>query len=394
MKRNKPTGIYIHIPFCQKKCSYCDFASIPRMQWDESITRRYVDSLKIEIQRTTGRFRENLVIDTVFIGGGTPSVIDPCLIGEILDTLKKDLHFQTDPEVSEVSIEVNPGTVDAEKFRQYVDSGINRVSIGAQSLDDNNLKLLGRIHDRKTIMDTLQSAGKAGFKSVSLDFIYGLPGQTPEKWKNELKEIVELKPNHLSLYCLTPEAGTLLGDQITARCVCQPTDEEQVEMMEINHQILTKAGYTHYEISNYALPGHESRHNLKYWRSEDYLGFGSSSFSYLNRRRWSNVDDPFLYMERLEADKSVVSFSERLPVEKQMGEYIMMGLRLAEGISSEKFKKRFESDITEVYPGEIAELTRRGWLKQKEGETPGDTRFYVPPEYFSIQNEIAGYFIS
>jgi oxygen-independent coproporphyrinogen III oxidase len=390
MKINKPIGIYIHIPFCQKKCNYCDFASIPRSQWDESVIKRYVYSLKTEIRQTAEKIRQTLTVDTIFIGGGTPSIIESLLIGEILDTVKKHFLFQPD---SEVTIEVNPGTVDIDKMNQYVELGINRLSIGAQSLYDKNLQILGRIHDRKTILDTYNFARKTGFSTISLDFIYGLPGQSLKNWKSEIKEISGLSPEHLSLYCLTPEKGTPLGEQIFARCVSLPDDEEQVEMMSINHRILTDSGYKHYEISNYALPGHESKHNLKYWRSEDYLGFGSSSCSYFNRRRWSNIEDLSLYMERLESGRSAISFSERLSADKQMGEYMMMGLRISEGISSAKFQKRFGKDIMDIYRREITELLDKNWLQTGSGDIPGDTTFFVPPGHFPIQNEIAGYFI-
>jgi oxygen-independent coproporphyrinogen-3 oxidase len=296
-------------------------------------------------------------------------------------------------ENCEITLEVNPGTVTPEKLRNFKDIGVNRLSIGVQSLKDENLKILGRIHNSQEAFEIIKAVSLMGFNSVSLDFIYAIPGQTIEKWIEELKEITNLKADHISLYSLIPEPDTPLGDKILSGELLTVSDDDQADMMEQNHRILTSVSYTHYEISNFAKPGHESKHNLKYWHNEDYLGFGSSAFSYIRGRRFGNLRDPREFIERIENKKGVICSSERLSLEKKMGEYMMLALRLSEGVSQKEFQHRFRVDMFEFYKKEIKGLIDSGLLEEVYNYSLGDRRIFIPPRYFPIQSEIALTFI-
>lgn len=383
------TGLYIHIPFCVKKCTYCDFASLPGNKWDDSLVKAYLSAVNEEISSLFPHQASNLPVDTIFIGGGTPSILTPSQIESLLLNIGNFYGVST---ACEISMEMNPGTVENKDIKDYVKAGINRLSIGVQSFDEDNLRLLGRIHSPQQARSAVERAKKADIYSVGIDLIYGIPRQTMFSWRMDLSIAISLDPNHISCYCLTPEEETPLGDAILQGNSPQPDDENLIEMMEETRQTLETAGYLQYEISNYARKGFECRHNLKYWKMEDYLGFGASACSYFNRWRLCNVKSPQTYIERIEKSLIPLKFAERISKKRCMGEYIMMGLRMNRGIKKIDFEKRFGARIEDIYKNEITQLMEKGWIQ--EGSPIGESaNYFIPAAHLAIQSEIAGEFI-
>ncbi|MDQ7821464.1 MAG: radical SAM family heme chaperone HemW [Candidatus Eremiobacteraeota bacterium] len=379
------TGLYVHIPFCEKKCRYCNFPSIPRTEWDDAFCESYVEALLSEIESAAQAAGEELAVDSIFFGGGTPSLLPLRFLREITARLRHCFH---EAESCELSIEANPGTIDAGTLKALRFCGFNRLSIGAQSLRDDRLAALGRIHGRREIFEARDGAVKAGFPSIGMDLIYGIPGQGLAEWERDLDEVLSLGLHHLSAYGLTPEEGTPLGDAIIRGLAEVPGDDEQAMMMEAAHERLTSCGYVHYEVSNFALAGHECRHNMRYWLGGDYLGFGSSACSFMNRWRFSNTSDPREYVRRIEEGLSPIVFAERLSLGRQMGEYMMMALRTEKGAGREDFMERFGVDPLEHYRRELDDLAAGGLVIV---ESSGTIR--IPPRHFFLQSEIASRFI-
>ncbi|MGV8120428.1 MAG: radical SAM family heme chaperone HemW [Candidatus Xenobiia bacterium LiM19] len=380
-------GIYIHIPFCIRKCAYCTFSSIPRSQWDRSFVERYLCTLRSEIAaRCSSAGCTGEAVDTLYFGGGTPSLLEPSDIEELIDTVREHYHLQDD---AEITVEVNPGTVNAEKLNAFQGAGITRVSIGVQSFDDDVLATLGRIHRRRDIEQTLRHAEAAGFSSFSLDLIFALPGQSMREWEETLQSALQYTPPHISVYCLTPEEGSPLGDAILRGDVKMPSDEESLAMYQQLYSILRERGYRHYEISNFALEGHRCRHNWKYWSGEDYSGYGSSASSYENRWRFTNCRDPFEYAGMIEARGSAVLEAERLSLERQMGEYVMMALRTERGLSVAEFNHRFGVDFNAYYGRTVVPHLKDGYLQEVVDSESGEKFFSVPEHHLFVANEIA-----
>lgn len=383
-------GLYIHIPFCIRKCFYCGFDSIPQTKYDEEFIKRYIKCIEMEINRVLENSENINEVDSVYLGGGTPSVLPPEIIYKLLTKLSKSFKLCDD---CEITIEINPGTTDEKSLKEFCFAGINRLSIGAQSLTDDILKKLGRIHKKADIIDIYQKSVKTGFKSIGLDFIYGIHGQNIPMWLNEIKEIIDLSPEHISLYCLTPEKGTPMIDFINDGKIEMPADELVAEMMELNREQLSRSGYINYEISNYSKPGFQCRHNLKYWDGSEYIGFGSSAFSYEGKWRYGNFRDPFKYVKIMENGGSPVEYAERLSLERQMGEFIMMGLRMKEGVSSLAFNSRFSMDIEQVFGDIIKTLIAKNLLYKKKTVCGNGFLYYIPEELFPVHNEISENFI-
>lgn len=359
----KSLGLYIHIPFCVKKCNYCDFLSAPA---DDATKKRYVEALCKEIAGYKALTKE-YQLATIYFGGGTPSVLEVSFIEQILNTVKK--NFAVDME-AEVTLEVNPGTASLEKLKRYRELGINRLSIGVQSAKERELALLGRIHTFKEAKQTYFWAREAGFENISLDLMSALPGQSLEDYKENVEAILSLNPEHISSYSLIVEEGTPFYEQYAegAPKECDlPEEETDRAMYAYTKERLVQAGYERYEISNYAKPGFESRHNSSYWVGTEYVGVGLGASSLFTNARYHNETDLTAYMETIEAGQDVRREIERLVLEEQMEEFMILGLRMMKGVSRQEFQKRFGKAIETVYGSALNKLEKQGLLI-KEGD--------------------------
>lgn len=403
----KSISIYIHIPFCVKKCQYCDFLSAPA---DSRTQEVYLRALKQEIREQAARYRE-YEVQTVFIGGGTPTAV-PC--ENLCEVLKTVFSFYRMNPHAEISMEANPGTVTKEALLSYRKAGINRISIGLQSADDVELKLLGRIHTYRDFQQTYRWAQEAGFTNINLDIMSALPGQSVENYKKTLETVLSLKPQHISAYSLIVEEGTPFyekygqeSEKLQATGEKQPdlpSEEEEREMYALTEKLLAAAGYHRYEISNYALPGRECRHNLVYWKRGNYVGFGLGAASMVENVRFENIremqeylaeyagvpDAVQVFVEAAQGDKQALSneqeFSLRedthseneqelsirenvhpLSPQEQMEETMFLGLRLTEGVSRAEFHRRFGVSMEQIYGEVIRKNTAKGLLIDEAG---------------------------
>lgn len=341
MKNKKTLELYFHIPFCRKKCLYCDFLSAPG---SEETKGAYMEALRRETAQAAAELGGYLVT-SVFIGGGTPSVVSSEEIGKLLEEVRTDYH--QDPE-AEITIEVNPGTVDYEKLRSYREAGINRLSIGLQSANDKMLQTIGRIHTWQQFLDTYQTAVAVGFTNINVDVMTGLPGQSREDCENTLKKVLKLdpKPKHISAYSLILEEGTELKRLCEQGDLVLPDEDEDRLMYELTGKLLSAAGYHRYEISNYALEGYECRHNTGYWKRVDYRGFGIGAASLVDNVRFRNGEELSQY---LRDPGSVREEFHQLSKQEQMEEFMFLGLRLTEGVCCEEFAATFGIPIESVY---------------------------------------------
>ncbi|MBT6345585.1 MAG: radical SAM family heme chaperone HemW [Nitrospina sp.] len=342
-------GLYLHIPYCLHKCGYCDFNSHPENQAEAEV---YISALLAEIDHYAVKLKEKRV-PTVFFGGGTPTILPPDHLDKILGRVKNRFDLTQN---CEISIEANPATVECETLEQIRLSGFNRISIGVQSFDAEELKLLERVHNQEEIHTTVDRARQAGFNNLSLDLMFSLPGQSPEKWKSHLQQAVNKKPDHLSAYGLTIEPATSFFKLQERGLLQLPHEDIQLEMLETTIGFLQSAGYEHYEISNYAKPGYECQHNLNYWNNGEYLGLGAGASSYLNGERFKNINLPSRYIREVQVGGTAVESTERLEPLHAMGETIMLGLRQLKGISIENFENRFQVSFNTVYGKVLAPL--------------------------------------
>ncbi|MBT5026930.1 MAG: radical SAM family heme chaperone HemW [Nitrospina sp.] len=342
-------GLYLHIPYCLHKCGYCDFNSHPENQAEAEV---YISALLAEIDHYAVKLKEKKV-PTVFFGGGTPTILPPDHLDKILGRVKNRFDLTQN---CEISIEANPATVECETLEQIRLSGFNRISIGVQSFDAEELKLLERVHNQEEIHTTVDRARQAGFNNLSLDLMFSLPGQSPEKWKSHLQQAVNKKPDHLSAYGLTIEPATSFFKLQERGLLQLPHEDIQLEMLETTIGFLQSAGYEHYEISNYAKSGYECQHNLNYWNNGEYLGLGAGASSYLNGERFKNINLPSRYIREVQVGGTAVESTERLEPLHAMGETIMLGLRQLKGISIENFENRFQVSFNTVYGKVLAPL--------------------------------------
>ncbi|MFA5103724.1 MAG: radical SAM family heme chaperone HemW [Candidatus Margulisiibacteriota bacterium] len=358
------TGLYFHIPFCKKKCDYCDFCSFAGS--DETLHRNYLKALQKELD-----FGPDLQIATVYIGGGTPTILSNKSLEKLMDIVRAGFvqaGFKpaSTPSPIELTIEANPGTIDYYKLKTLKDRGVNRLSIGAQSFDDKELKLLGRIHDTEDIYASYEAAIKAGFSNINLDLIFGLPGQTVDDWNISLKKAVKLRPKHISAYNLQIEEETPFHERYIVRAgrdrLRQDNDTEY-HMYADTIDLLKSEGYIHYEISNFCLPGFECRHNLNYWENGEYLGVGVAASSHLNGGRRKNTND----LKRYLVNPVNSGIKERHSKKNEIAETMFMGLRLIKGVSLNCFKKRFGKSLQELYRKEIKELSSEGLVELEGG---------------------------
>ena len=357
-------GIYVHIPFCVRKCNYCDFCSFSGLE--SSLRDRYVDRLCLEISSYAGR---GISVDSIFFGGGTPSLLTPDQFRKICDVIGKS--FEIIPGC-EFTVEANPKTLDREKLEAFCSCGVNRLSIGLQSIHENELKKLGRIHNFEDFLDSYELARECGIDNINIDLMYGIPEQTVESFAKTLDTVTALSPEHLSVYGLILEEGTPFFEMKDSLPI--PREDEECDMYYLAAHRLSALGYSHYEISNYASPGHECRNNLKYWRSQEYLGFGLAAYSYFDGHRFGNTEDMSLYMS--EGDSR--SYDEALDSEGEAYEYVMLRLRLREGFSLSDYKKRFGKDFLLGREELIKKLSAAGYLSISEDRLALTERgFYI-----------------
>jgi oxygen-independent coproporphyrinogen-3 oxidase len=378
-------GIYIHIPFCRSRCSYCDFAT---GQYESGLSERYVRAVAREISLFASERRragagddhvdeprdqvngarsafasreETRRADTVYFGGGTPSLLTPAQITYLLEAARSNFDVSAD---AEVTMEMNPGTLTREAAEGFRAAGVNRASFGLQTFDDAQLRRLGRTHTAEDARRTLSTLRAAGFTNVSFDLIAGLPGQSVAQWSHNMDEALALRPEHLSLYLLEVHEGTPLADQIRRGAHPQPDPDAAARMYELLVERTARAGYEHYEISNFCLAGRESRHNLKYWTGAPYLGFGCSAHSYDGGgARWSNERDTLRYVEMIERAGSAVVETTNLTARDLEAESLFLGLRLMRGVDLQKHRARFGADVRATHADDLARFSDAGLIE-------------------------------
>lgn len=349
-------GLYIHIPFCKSKCGYCDFNSFGGL---ERLIPEYVEALVQEIRMRA--VDNKLKVSTVYFGGGTPSLLNTAQIEKVIDICRQ--HFQMEKNI-EVTIEANPGSITPQWLSTVRDIGFNRLSLGFQSLDDNELKLLGRIHSGKQAVEAYTWARQAGFENINLDLIYGLPYQSLEQWQRILNNALSLAPEHFSLYPLTLEETTSLGHSVESGFIPAPDPDVAAEMYQYAEEYLAGAGYEHYELSNWSLPGRACRHNLTYWENQPYLGCGAGAHSFTDGYRIANIARPEEYISNFEAGKLPQVEKEFINPALELSETIILGLRLVKGIELNVIKLRFGIDMSVIYQSEIEELKESGLMER------------------------------
>ena len=376
----KDLGLYIHIPFCVKKCEYCDFLS-----WNagEEERQQYVAALLSEIE-SYREFAKGYRVSTIFIGGGTPSVLLPKQMENILQKIYEIFELERRPEIT---VEVNPGTVDEEKLQCYKENGVNRLSMGLQSVKDEKLRLLGRIHTYQEFVESYELARKAGFDNISIDLISSVPGQTLQEWKEELETAAAQNPEHISVYQLIIEEGTPFYEKYAEHPELLPDEETSREIYLWTGKFLKEAGYEQYEISNYAKPGKESRHNLKYWEREDYLGLGLGAASMVRNIRMSNTKDMRTYLERCDKPKTMREDVQFLEEPRQMEEFMFLGLRKTRGVSKKEFKRIFGREMDMVYEKALHKCLENGMLKEHKD------RVYLSEEGVLLSNAVLSEFL-
>ena len=393
----RPLELYIHIPFCVRKCAYCDFLSGPATDLE---MRVYVEQLVQEIS-VQSAFYEGYGVTSIFLGGGTPSILEAEDVSRIMEAVYGHFHVEKD---AEVTIEANPGTVSLEKLQIYRVSGINRISIGLQSCDDDMLKKLGRIHNFDQFVASYNAARRAGFQNINIDIMSGLPGQTIHTYVDTLSRVIEFGPEHISAYSLSIEEGTPFAKdpQILSELPPEMVDRR---MYEITKQLLAAHGYDRYEFSNYAKPGYECKHNMVYWTGGEYIGFGIGASSYFQGKRFNNMRDIFKYIELMEnlSDKFVETDNMELLyndttrtlrenvtniyIDARMEEFMFLGLRMTCGVSREDFKERFNKDIYEVYGSVLNKYIGEGFMASE-----GD-RIYLTDAGIDVSNVILADFL-
>lgn len=375
-------GIYIHIPFCLHKCDYCDFYSVPvtKLSWLEDYTGSVINELKIRKNEMCTPFT------TIYLGGGTPSLLSPPQIERILEAVFTHYQPQGEPEIS---MEVNPATVNLTKLKALRAAGINRISIGVQSFSDGDLKTLGRIHNGREASVVLSDVSKAGFDNFNIDLIYGLPGQTLAAWRENLDLAMNFNPQHISAYLLQLDPSTPLAKKIEDGILCMLDDDLEASLYYATLDYLQGQGYRHYEISNFARPNGECQHNLLYWHSRPYLGIGSGAVSFDGIQR--SINQPLVesYLEALlENHLPPTKILENMDSGQRLSDAIIMGLRLTEGINRADFQQRFGIDILKNYQDIISNCQSQGILELK------DDRIYLTKRAYFLSNQVLSQFIS
>jgi len=366
----KSFGIYLHFPFCVRKCHYCDFYSI---KYRSNVVDRFITALQKEVELYGKKFGKKS-ISTLYLGGGSPNLIQLNQFVTIMEALNSTFDLSS---LKEFTVELNPGRVQAELLNQFKQSGVDRLSIGIQSFHDQELQTLGRIHNVADIWHVGEQVRQIGFKHLNVDLIYGIPGQTLGSWKSSLEQLLLLPVDHVSLYNLCYERGTLLDEWRQKRMVVSLDPELEWQMYSMAHDFLKAVGFRHYEISNWAKPGSESRHNCGYWSGKNYLGLGPAAHSFYNQQRWWNYRSVEKYIKTLSASNFPIAGQEQLTKEDREIEYIFLGLRTAQGLSVRRFNNLFLVDFKHlverlaeeigsdeywIFAGDSFKLTLRGWF--------------------------------
>ncbi len=370
-------GLYIHIPFCVSKCAYCAFNSFTLTGRD---TAGYLSALHGQLLRLS---RHPLVakniFSTIFIGGGTPTIYSARQLAELVFAALDNFHFSYPVEIT---VESNPDSIKQKSLSALRQAGVNRLSIGVQSFADNLLAGLGRIHNAAQAENAIKTAREAGFANINLDLMFGLPGQTLQKWRQTLETACGYGPEHLAVYELTVEENTLFGDMAAMNKLELPHEDEVADMAELSRQILADAGYTHYEISNFARSGYECRHNMNYWQNGSYLGLGAGAVSCIADIRISNTSDPDSFNRQIKAGNDGFCGAEALSREKKFRETIIVGLRMVKGISLASLQKRFNLDPRQYYGDTFRRLQDNNLLEIKDG------RLCLPAQAMAVANQI------
>jgi len=351
-------GLYLHFPFCISKCPYCDFNSY-QLKEDNQISS-YISALYQEITAYSQKLKK-YNIKTIYLGGGTPTILSGVQIYNILEFCKDKFNIDKN---AEITIEANPGTLDGEKLKLLIESGINRLSLGAQSFNNLFLKKLGRIHNTQDIIDSYYLAREKGFNNINIDIMFALPDQTTEDLKVTLKKAISLKPDHLSLYNLTIKPGTEYYKKYKRGKLRLPTEDEEYDMYNWAINFLEENNFEHYEIANFARPDKRSMHNLIYWQNKPYLGIGAGAYSFIKGYRYMNYENPARYIKEIMSGKLPVDNGEKLSLRKRMIETIILGLRTKDGVGYKIFKTRFGVNLNDIFPEQIKKLVNLGLLQK------------------------------
>ncbi len=353
----KKLGIYVHIPFCRQKCSYCDFYSV---NWNDESENKYVAAVLNEIKGYKDRLNGQYVADSVFFGGGTPTIIKPESLYKIMEVLRDLIEVNKN---SEISMEANPNTLTFEKLREYREIGINRLSIGVQSLNDDILKKIGRVHDSRQAIESIDRAKSAGFSNINTDVMFNIPGQEVSDIEDTISRLIERNIEHISFYSLKLEKGTPMYALEKNNKIVMPDEEYEREMYYAGRSLMERNNFLQYEISNFSKNGFECRHNLKYWSQDEYIGLGPSAHSFMDGVRYSNPADLKMYC--VSGFNRIVH--ERMNYEDLMFEYIMLRLRLSEGVDIHEFNSRFSTDFIKIYQEQISHLGKNNLIELSDG---------------------------
>lgn len=370
----KPLGIYIHIPFCAGKCLYCDFYSLAG---HDSLMPKYQSALISHIRESELQMAPYL-IDSVYVGGGTPSYFGARRICEVLNALKRSAQVL---KTAEMTVEINPDSATLRDLKLLRSEGVNRLSIGVQSANDDILKLIGRRHTFKQAVTAVERARKAGFRNISIDLIYGLPSQSKSDWADTLTKAIALRPDHISCYGLKLEEGTPMYEYAGSPFV--PTDDEQADMYLYAVETLESHDYNQYEISNFAKDGFESLHNLKYWNRQDYMSFGCGAHSCVDNLRYSFISDIETYISGVNGETNIIEEYEEINRLDRAAEYIMLGMRCVAGVSKEEYTSIYQSDFDNI-EALLEEYHRKGWAVKK------DESWHFTPSGFLLSNLLIG----
>ncbi len=378
-----PFSLYLHIPFCIKRCVYCDFVS---GIYAPDKADAYINALKREISNIPNK----VVLSTLYIGGGTPTALPTALLSDLISQTFSHFDFI---EGYEATIEANPGTLDREKLSTIRSVGINRISLGAQSFDDDELALLGRVHTGKEAEHALDLAREAGFENIGIDLIYGLPGQNIDSWKKTLERAVSLGPEHISTYELTVEKETTLHKYIESQTLHLLDEEKIIEMYEFTIDYLISKGFIHYEISNFALPDYQCRHNLNYWERGEYYGAGTAAHSHIGRKRLHNTMDTDEYLRLISEDRSALRGSEDISEKRALSEAVFLGLRKKDGLIVESLSRRYRINILSHFHKEIKNLQDAGLIEIVGSPSSYETSLRLTRKGLMLSNEVFVYFI-
>jgi len=383
-------GIYVQVPFCASKCSFCNFSS--RVE-PSSVFGRYCDAVALEIDRLAADYEalglgESVIalpVDTVYFGGGTPPLVGADRLEGIVRALRRRFDMAA---AGEFTLEVTPGSADPRFLARALGMGVNRLSIGAQTFDDRELGALGRLHSASDTEELVRQARGAGFANLNIDLVAGLPLETRESWRGSLEAVLRLAPQHISLYLFEIDEKSRLGREVLGHGTryhagAVPDEEFMADSYELGRELLRREGYIQYEISNFALPGYESRHNLKYWRLDPYLGLGAGAHSFDGANRWANLESAELYMNELAGGRAAIKDVLRLSPQDQVEEFFFLGLRQAEGVSLEQARKHWGEDLLRGWQGRIETLTQNGLLTSSGGNFRlAETAYLVSNEVF------------